>query len=80
MSSDLSSVDNPSIQFLFVLLYVVGVDDAEDRKKLYFLIQRLQTVSRDKLAVHLYLILTHKVTDIFYSSESLIDWSSIPML
>jgi len=24
---------------------VVGVEDAEDRKKLYFLIQRLQTVS-----------------------------------
>ena len=31
---------------------VVGVEDAEDRKKLYFLIQRLHTVSVD-LSIHL---------------------------
>ena len=30
--------------FFFYFFFVVGVDDAEDRKKLYFLIQRLQTV------------------------------------
>ena len=31
-------------KFFSFFVTVVGVDDAEDRKKLYFLIQRLQTV------------------------------------
>lgn len=30
----------------------VGVEDAEDRKKLYFLIQRLSTVRRDFVAAN----------------------------
>jgi hypothetical protein len=30
---------------------MTGVEDAEDRKKLFFLIQRLQTVSLDQLLI-----------------------------
>lgn len=30
--------------FFIILHFVVGVEDTEDRKKLFFLIQRLQTV------------------------------------
>lgn len=33
--------------FCFFDVMAVGVEDSEDRKKLYFLIQRLQTVSFD---------------------------------
>lgn len=34
---------------------IVGVEDAEDRKKLYFLIQRLQTVSLQQYSLFIIL-------------------------